>query len=230
MKRMNSLLNGIIIVLCLLSSFSSYAQMCDLTNGTIKHNDAERPCIIVHFEQSSKEVEEGWEKYLKQYKIKMNGAGFLGMGNLKVAEEVIFEQISPKNMDFYTHIEEKEGGTELVVFAAFGYDMYINETDTPEDYKKLKQIIGEFMKVYLPPYYENKIEKTEKEVKKLTQKGEKLEKILSKNAKKIEKLENEIKDAKEEGIANEESLKTAETNLADQKKKWDAILKQLSKL
>lgn len=230
MKRKNSLLTGVIIVICLLFNFSSYAQTWDLTNGTVKHNDAERPCIVVRFEQSPKELEDGWEKYLKQYKIKMGGAGFMGMGNLKVAEEVVFAEISPKTMDFYTNIEEKGDETEMIVFAAFGYDIYINETDTPEEYKKLKQIISSFMKAYLPPFYEAKIAATEKELKNLTKKGDKLDKILSKNAKKIEKLEDEIKEAKEENKVNKESLKTTESNLADQKKKLDAILKQLSKL
>ena len=223
--RLSKGINGCIVAVICLMNTTAFGQLVSLIQGTVSHNEAERPAIVVSLEPTTKDVESAWKSYLKsEHKIKLNGAG---SRNLSVAEEVVFGAISTKTMDFYSRVQEKDDLTELTVFAAFGYDIYINETDMPTEYKALKGVVTTFLNSYLPSHYQEKIDKAEKAHKKLTKKQAKLDKLLTKNAKKIEKLEAQIESAKTESESNGEALKTSSENLDAQKKNLESVLKLL---
>src|SRR5690606_23968036 len=88
--------------------------------------------------------------------------------DLLYAEDVVIEKLSSKRMNFYTQIIENEIGSEMKVFASFGYDIYIDKNETPEEYKIMNRMLNEFLNSYLPNYYKDQVKDTEKKVKDLT--------------------------------------------------------------
>ena len=190
--------NTYILLLSILFSAVSYSQSIEPVESTIKQNDSERPCLVVTLDPTEGELEDAWEDFLKsKYNLKLGSAGFLGIGHLYEAKEVIVPAISSKTMDFYSNIEAKEGGTELKVFAAFGYDLYVSPTETPDAFAGMERMLKEFIATYLPGYYQEKIEADQKRLDKLTKTEGKQAKKLEKNRDKVEKLTEEIAEVTE---------------------------------
>src|SRR5690554_7907263 len=84
-------------------------------------------------------------------------------------------------MNFYTKIVENEVGSKMTVFGSFGYDIYIDKNETPEEYKVMNQMLTEFLNSYLPDYYKNQVKDTEKKVKKLSKEVKGLNKDISRS-------------------------------------------------
>lgn len=209
---------------------STFAQSVRPSNGTIEHNDSERPCLYVNLDPEPKPIKKAWKSFLKKnYDFKIKGIGFLSNKDLLYAEDVVIEKLSPKRMDFYTQVIENEVGTEMKVFGSFGYDVYISKSETPEEYATMKAMLNEFLESYLPDYYKDQVKDTEEKVKSLTKEVEGLEKDISKNNKEIEDLKEELEKMNKEASEKEELLKTASEKLENRTKKLERIKSELNK-
>lgn len=224
------------LALLILTSFNLKAQNVSPVNGTIEHNDNERPCLYVNLDPEPKPLKKAWKSFLKDnYDFKIKGIGFLTNKDLLYKEDVVITKLSSKRMDFYTQIIENEVGSEMKVFGSFGYDIYIDENETPEEYKAMKKMLNDFLKSFLPNYYKDQIKDTEKKVKKLSKTVAGLNKDIEKNNKEVEDLKEEIVDLNEEvkeltkeATEKEELLKTSETKLKERKNKLERIKRKLN--
>lgn len=208
----------------------SFGQSVDPVIGTFEHNDNPRTCLTVQLDPLADEVEDEWEDFMKdKHKTKLKGAGFLGTGNLLVAEQVVIPAISPKRMDFYTNIERVDGMTEMRVFASFGTDVYVEPNKYPQEFNAMKDIFKTFLKEYLPNYYQGQVVAIQKTLKGLKKEGDKLDKKLEKDEEKIAKLEKEIEENRAAQEENAKKQKETSVLLAKRKKAMEAILQQLSK-
>lgn len=208
---------------------SVYAQAVTLKDGIIMHNKSQRPSIFVNIDPEPKPLKKAWKSFLKDnYDFKIKGIGFLSNKDLLYAEDLVIEKISPKRMNFYTKIVENEVGSKMTVFGSFGYDIYIDKNETPEEYKVMNQMLTEFLNSYLPDYYKNQVKDTEKKVKKLSKEVKGLNKDISKNNKKTKKLAKEIEELTKEAAEKEEELETATIKLKERKSKLERIKKKLN--
>ena len=211
----------------LLAAQSLPAQSIQPSVGTIIHNDAPRPCLVVNVDPEPKTLKKAWKDFLQDhYDFKLKGIGFLSNKDLLSAEQVVVEQISSKEMDFYTHIVEDDNGSEMKVFAAFGYDLYVDSTNMPAEYNAMKAILERFLKDYLPKYHRELVEETEKTVKELSEEQADLKKDIKKDEEEIEALTEELETLSENLQENKEKLKTAEQKLENRKAKLDRVVKQ----
>ena len=200
------------------------AQEVEPRIGTVDHNDGERPCLVVNLDPEPKPLKKAWKSFLKDnYEFKIKGIGFLSNKDLLYKEDIVVEEISSKRMDFYTKIVEDEVGSEMKVFASFGYDIYIEESETPEEFKVMKKMLNDFLKSYLPKYYKSEVKATKKKVKKLTKNVSGLNKDISKNKSEIEDLKEEIEELTEEVTEKESLLEKANTKLEERRKKLQRI-------
>lgn len=206
-----------------------YAQAVSPKDGKVMHNKSQRPSIFVNIDPEPKPLKKAWKSFLKDnYDFKIKGIGFLSNKDLLYAEDLVIEKISPKRMNFYTKIVENEVGSEMTVFGSFGYDIYIDKNETPEEYKVMNQMLNEFLNSYLPEYYKNQVKDTEKKVKKLSKEVKGLNKDISKNNKKTKKLAKEIEELTKEAAEKEEELETATIKLKERKSKLERIKKKLN--
>lgn len=203
------------------------AQSIQPSAGTIVHNDAPRPCLVVNVDPEPKTLKNAWKDFLQgNYDFKLKGIGFLSNKDLLTAEQVVVEQISLKEMNFYTHVVEDDNGSEMKVFAAFGYDLYVDSMDTPAEYNKMKAILERFLDDYLPKYHQELVEETTKTVKTLREEQEDLKKDIKEDEEEIEALTEELETLSNNLQENKEKLKTAEQKLENRKAKLDRVVKQ----
>lgn len=217
----------LLFAIWLLAAQNLPAQSIQPSAGTIIHNDAPRPCLVVNVDPEPKTLKKAWKDFLQDhYDFKLKGIGFLRNKDLLSAEQVVVEQISSKEMDFYTHIVEDDNGSEMKVFAAFGYDLYVDSTNMPAEYNAMKAILERFLKDYLPKYHRELVEETEKTVKELSEEQADLKKDIKKDEEEIEALTEELEALSENLQENKEKLKTAEQKLENRKAKLDRVMKQ----
>jgi hypothetical protein len=200
------------------------AQEVEPRKGTVSHNDGERPCLVVNLDPEPKPLKKAWKSFLKDnYDLKIKGIGFLTNKDLLYKEDIVVEAISSKRMDFYTKIVEDEVGSEMKVFISFGYDIYVDQNETPEEFKIMKKMVNDFLESYLPKYYQSEVKATKKKVKKLTKSVSGLEKDISKNKKDIEDHKEEIEELAQEVAEKQSELETANVKLKERREKLQRI-------
>lgn len=234
MKKINyiNFLMQLSFVALLFFAFNNKAYAQDLTpkDGKIEHNKSQRSCIYVNLDPEPKTLKKAWRSFLKDnYNFKLKGIGFLRNKDLLSAEDLVIKEISSKRMNFYTHIVEDEVGSEMKVFGSFGYDIYIDKNDTPEEYRVMNKMLNDFLKIYLPKYYKDQVKDTEKKVKKLSKEVKGLNKDISKNNKRTKKLSKEIENLTKEAAEKESELESANTKLQERKSKLERIKSKLNK-
>lgn len=203
------------------------AQSIRPYTGTIVHNSAARPCLVINVDPEPDLLKEAWRDFLKDnYDFKLKGIGFLSNKDLLSAEQVVVGSLSSKEMDFYTHIVEDENGSEMKVFAAFGYDMYVDSIRTPKEYKELTTILERFLSTYLPEYHQDLIEETKKRLQELSEEKEKLQKNITEDEKEIKNLSQEIASLSQAVTVNKQMLEKTERKLTVRKAKLDRVLQQ----
>ncbi len=213
-----------VLVVIFLLTGNIQAQEVEPRKGTVDHNDGQRPCLVVNLDPEPKPLKKAWKSFLKDnYDLKIKGIGFLTNKDLLYKEDIVVEEISSKRMDFYTKIVEDEVGSEMKVFASFGYDIYIDENETPEEFKVMEKMLEEFLKSYLPKYYKSEVKATKKKVKKLTKNVSGLNKDISKNKSDIEDMKEEIEELSEEVAKQESLLESASVKLKERREKLQRI-------
>lgn len=204
------------------------AQVLTPVEGLIVYKDTPRPCLVTNLDPEPKTLKKAWKKYLKQnYDIKLNGIGLFSNKDLLTAEEVIVLRIASGPIDIYTHITEDETGSEMKVFASTGLDVFVSMNNSPAAYNELKNIFQEFLKEYLPQYYQGRVRDTEHRVNELFKEREAFKKEITKDSEKIEKLKLEIEQLTLNLAANRAKLDLAESKLKKRKEKLERIRAQV---
>ncbi|MEM9886170.1 MAG: hypothetical protein AAF849_09775 [Bacteroidota bacterium] len=207
-----------------------YAQVIPV-NSTIQHNKDERTCLMVRIAPEAKEVKKAWEDYLKdKYDFKLDGIGLLSNKEMLKAEKIMMKDVSNKAMNLYTEVVEDGEQTRMKVFAAYGYDFYINERTMPLEYASLRNVFENFLKSYLPNYYEKGIEETEDFITELKDDREDLNEAIVNDEEQIKELEQEIEDRKEELKANRKKLADAEIKLEKKEEELQSLQKKLQRM
>ncbi|MDX1651721.1 MAG: DUF16 domain-containing protein [Brumimicrobium sp.] len=210
-------------------TFNLQSQTVQPVDDSVKHEGEWRPCLKVNLDPETKTVKKAWKSFLKdEYDFKIKGIGFLTNRDLLSKEGVVIEKISSKKLDFYTLVEEDAVGSEMKVFAAFGYDIYVNQKEHEQAYRAMKEMLVKFLKGYLPQYYKDQVKETEKRVKKLEKEIKGLNKDITKSNEKIKDLNEEVKELSEEVNQKESDLEVAKTKLQERKKKLERIKAQLN--
>lgn len=183
------------ILLLALTVWVAQAQTAlKIDTSSISYENKLRPCLEASVDPPRKDLKKAWDNYLnKNYKVDLKGVG--KDKDMYGAKDVMVAAISDKRMNFYTSIAETANGSDIKVFASFGYDIYISSDSFPKEFAALQNITHSFLKDYLNKYYSDAIKTSTKLVSKMGKEKTKLVKSISKNTKKIEKLSKEINTA-----------------------------------
>ena len=197
-------------------NISLTAQSLDITNGKTEYDGADRPAIHVKMEPATKDVKDAWKDYIKdRFDVKLKGFGFLSNKDVLTGEKVTIREISPKEMDFHAKIVEGEYGTDMMVFASLGYDIYLtpHDSDYAPSYNALETVVYDFLRKYLPNHYSGQIEKAQSVVSDLTDNQSDLEKDITSNEEEIEKMKQKIEELKKENEKKTEQLSSTKVKL-----------------
>lgn len=207
------------------------AQILTPYKGKVLQDNILRPCLVVNVGPEPKTLKKAWVKFLKKnYDLKLRGIGLFSNSDLLYAKEVQVENISPKKMNFYTYIIEDSVGSEMSVFASLGYDIYLNEEEYIVEFNAMNDMLSSFLKVYLPEYYTDRINESEKRVNNLKKEIKGLKEDIENNLEKIEKRNNEITKMRAEIVDNTQKLSIAEKKLKGRQDKLEKVKIKLQKL
>lgn len=212
-------------------SLTTFSQGIVPQDAKVIHDKISKPCLTAVVDPSTDELKDAWVEYLsKNHEVKLKGSGFMTNKDVLTAEKIVITAVSPKAMDLYTEIIEVEGRTSMKVFAAFGYDIYVNSTDFPTEYAAMKKIMSDFLSTYITNFHSEKVVFHQKEVNGFTKDKSKLDKSIAKDAKNIEKMTSKIEKMNESIEKNKVKLEETETLLKVQKEKLQFHTEKLNAL
>jgi len=216
--------------LILFLALNAIGQNIELTNATIEHNDAQRPCVQVTMKAPApKPVKKAWEDFMDdEYDVNMKGIGFLSNKDILTAEKVQISALSEKQVNFYTQIVESGSSTKMCVFSSFGYDIYVNQDEYPEAYETMQQMTAQFLRTFLPEYYTEQIEVSQEKVTDLRDEVSDLEESLADNEEEIRKLQEENDELRKQLTEQKNQLRKAEQVLNTQQDDFEEVQADLS--
>ncbi len=210
-------------VLAFSISVTGKSQIFNIKDGTAINDDKARPCITITFEPDASEAKKAWKNYLKRkYDLKLKN----DRGNDLKAEEAVFPAVTSRTMDFYTRFNRNKDNntTDMNVFIKFGYDIYLNKTDNPNEYSALMSILKDFSVEFLRAHYNEKLAelnkelaKTEKEKENTIKENETLANDIEKNKQTIEDLKKENKEKSARIETNKENVETLTEKVTEKK-------------
>ncbi len=173
----------------------------DAKNVEVVYEEKARPAIAYTSDMDSKFLRKAWKGFLtKSYGIssKFKIANLMGakskQSNVIASKDITIEKVSDKRMDLYASISERGNlpGANVRFFAAFGYDIYIDEETYPTEYKSVKEIAETFLYNSTLTFYNEKTGNLSKKQASLLQKNESLRQNTQKNEQNIEKAKAKI--------------------------------------
>lgn len=214
------------------------AQQLMISDGTVNYKKDNRPCIEVNLEPEPKEVKDAFKDWLKDnYDVKLKGFGFLTNKDVLYAENVSIQEVSDKNLNFYTKVVEDGEQTKMSVFASYGYDIHINPEKYPRAFRKIEELTDNFVADYLPKFYQNRIKNAEERLSDLQKRQKDLEDNISDNKGDIEKMYKEIEELKKENeeliqdlSKNKDNLEKANVTLKSRKEELTKIIEKIDKM
>ncbi len=216
-------------VFFLFITIGASAQTYSIINSTVMQDDQSRTSLEAELETEPKDTRKAFSKYLK----KEHDAKLKKDGDFYAAKESKIKAISEDQIDFYASFKEnKNGGTDMSIFARKGYDIYITPKDQSAEFNGMKKLFENFLNGYLGEYYEDKlddavgisgdlkkdqeklmddnkdlkddIEDNKKDINKMTESNKEKAKTIEDNNKKLEELNQKISNAD----GNVDQLKT----------------------
>lgn len=204
--------------------YQSIAQELLIENDKISYNDQFRTSVKVTMEPNKEEVRTSWENWLEDnYDTKVRGAAWLGKKDVLSAEGIKIPVISDKQFDLFAKVVDKGQGSQLSIFASFGYDMHITPETFPKEYQAIENLTLSFLTDFLTNYYQNRAEDSQKLVGNLENDKNNLQEDISKNKKNIESLKEKNIALENEMTAKSVTLDEAAKKLKEVKVSWDHV-------
>ena len=222
-----------IAIVSIITPFFFYAQQTKVEKSSTSYEGKLRDAIHVVVEPSSKEVAKAWKSYVSD-KL---GQKLKGGNDEQRAEAVNIPQISDQMINLYSKFEDNTpSGTNMYVFVGKGNDVFFNPTDDSASFNKIENVVKDFLRSYLPNYYNEMIETssktiegTQKTLSSLNKSVEKNTEGIKKNDEKIKKLEDsntKLKSTLDQDtktkIEQENALKEQTNHLNEQKSRYEA--------
>ncbi len=209
------------------------AQIVKYNDGKIMYQDEELQTINVTLSPKVETIKDKFESWMSDhYNVNLDGKKLLFFDKeFMTANGVIIPKISQRQIDLKVKVNEsKNGNTQLHVFASYGYNNWITPEDHPQAYRSLRGIVYDFVGEYLPEYYYDKIQKTQDQLKDLTDQNIEFREDILNKEKDIVKLKNEIDELEKDIKSNESLIKKEKEKLRNEKKDYDKITERVSNM
>lgn len=215
----NILIHTVLICAFFLMGNQSIAQKLIMENDKISYDDQMRSAVKVTIAPERGDVRDDWEDFIEDnFDAKVKGNGWLRKKDVLSAKEFMIPTISNNKIDLYAKVIDKGEGSQVYVFAAFGYDLFITPEVFPKEYRALENLTLDFLDEILTDYYKDAIEDSNELVNELKNKRKELKENLVENKEEIVDLkEDNVELEKEINLKNEEIQKALATLDLDRK-------------
>ena len=169
------------------------SQTIKIDTTQISFEDKLRPCFGAQIDPGRDEITREWANYLKKnYKVKLDGIGWFSTKEILTALDVMLPTVSDRRMNLYTRITSVANGSDIKIFASYGYDIFIGDANFPKEFSALEHILNNFLLKFVNDYYSNQISETAREIQHLNNRKIGIMKTNVNLDKKIFKLTNDI--------------------------------------
>jgi len=160
-----------------------------IQDSQVDFDSKPRQCLMVYVEPEARKMRKVWTKYMKKtYNVKFRDeSGWFSGKELLTAKKITVAKVSQLPMDMYCKVSESSGGSQILLYANFGYENYINRKNHPESFDAMSSLLDLFLKDKLNKFYTNNLKDLNSTIKDLNNKKKKLSKNIAKNNKEINK-------------------------------------------
>lgn len=221
----------IFLFVCFITYSIGNAQDLKPTKSKITYKSNYVACWKVLVDPEPNTIKGEWKSYVKEnLYFKLKGFGLISNKDVLEAEDVLVEKISSKRLDFFTRIIESDGQTEIAIFAKHGRNSYLNSDDSKKEFKNLRNVLVDFLKVYLPTYYDEKVNVVNSNIDKLAKKANNLEERVKNNKERIAELEKENVDLAQKIEENKLKIASSKQEFIKRDEKRNKIKELLKKI
>lgn len=182
-------MKSVVLVFMSLVSFSFFAQNFSVEPGSYTHAKGLRQAIHVKLEPETKAVSNEWRSFLRS---KLN-LRLKGNWRDRRAEGVTVNSLSDSTVSIFFRFNEIQTGTEFFIVMKYENGDYFSREENNDAFNKMEDLVHEFLRGYLPGYYNALIAETNKEISKLEKSIKSTKKSIERNDKAIEKNQSRIR-------------------------------------
>lgn len=221
----NKIIRQALLGIFLISTTLVNAQVLNVSNETIIYDGKERSAVKVTIAPNAKEIKKSFKDFMDdQYKVDVEGIGFLKNKDVVYTEPAVISAISTKPMELFVKVMENGSKTNMYVFGQIGYNNQITPTSNWVEYTAMKDLTVNFLDKLLPNYYQDIVEDQKEEVADLEDDRDDMRKKMDKNKDKIAKLQKENEELERKIAATKVRLEQGMEALGEKK----ATLKQVN--
>lgn len=201
----------ILAALGLITPVLFFAQQTKVERSGTNYAEKLRPAIHVIAEPPVKDMSKAWEKYVKD----VLGQKMKSKKNIYSTEPVVITQLTNQIVHFYSKFEKNSpSGTSMYVFVGTGTDVYLSPSTDATAFNNLEGIVKDFLRSYLPEYYNGIIAEATKTVEKNNGDISSYAKNITKDSTAIVDNKAKITSLQEKNVELEKNIETAKTDKA----------------
>jgi len=210
-----------ILIASVLYIGSATGQVLAYNNTYLQYEEEQVQSVEVILRPGVELIEDKFNDWLKEnHDVKLDQKKFIFFDKeYLTANEVIIPKISDRKIDLKVKVQSTTNDkTQLNIFASFGYNNWVSESNYPKEFAALEELTYAFVKKYLPKYYNEEIENKQSQIRELIKDNEKIQEDINANKEEmtnLEKTNEELLEEWEQNKTNIESLKLKMSNLED---------------
>lgn len=225
---LNQLIQRTLLTIFLCLPMILNAQVLNISNETILHENINRNAIKVVIAPDSKEVKKEFKDFMDdKFDVKVEGIGFLKNKDVLYTAQRVIPAIASQSMQLSAKIIEVNGQTEMYVFGQFDNNNQISPTKSYAAYAGMKDVTINFLNTLLPDYYKDIVEDQSDLVADLEDSEEDIQKKLEQNRKRIKKLNQENIELEKRLASTRTKLEQNKNELNHKKKTLEVVHEKL---
>jgi hypothetical protein len=222
------------LILILNIAFLSFAtgQILAFNNAYLEYEEEQVQSVEVILKPNVDLLEDKFNAWLKDnHDVKLDQKKFIFFDKeYLTANEVIIPKISDRKIDLKVKVQSTPNDkTRLNVFASFGYNNWISESEYPEEYAALEKLTYSFVQKYLPEYYNQKIENNQTQIIDLKEDNNDILSTIKSNKEEMANLEKTNNELLADWKDNKSKLQTLKVKLDQLEYEYDHVVNKTNK-
>jgi len=219
------------LIIALMFGLMSNAQTLHYSDSMIEIDGELVPTIQVNLEPQVSTIRDKFEDWIENnYYIDLDSKKLIFFDkDIMSANGIVIPEISKKQIDLKVKVDETNNDiTRLNVYASFGYNNWITPQQYPYEHMALNGLVLDFVRDYLPSYYQKQAKETEERIAELESKDSELQKEIKENNVDIAELRKENAELIERLKKNQDKMKRAESLLKVKNMEYKTIKEKVS--
>ncbi len=208
------------LLLLLIPTTNTYGQLCKISDDNARFEKALRPAVKITVDIPMDEVKSGFNDFVKDhFDTNLKGYGLLARKDEVHTEFEDMPLLAQNAIRLIGSFTESGDETHLYLLAQWEDESFVTPSEDPDEYQNLRRAAIDFTQNFVPTYYAELVEDSNKAYEKASNDLEKKKAELEKNEDDLRKLKQEIIELENEIRENKVEIETLRESRDDQKMK-----------